>query len=70
MIPSKSTVWCLCVLLLVSILMANFLNSIATDHNFYIENENEGINFTKYLRKKYGVITDTPEKIIWFLQVC
>ncbi|KAJ8721394.1 hypothetical protein PYW07_002169 [Mythimna separata] len=69
MIPSKGTVWCLCVLLLVSIFMANFLNSIATDHNFYIENENEGINYTKYLREKYGAITDTTEKLIWFLQI-
>lgn len=49
--------------------MANFLNIISTDHNFYIEHENEGINFTKYLAEKYGKITATTEKIIWFLQV-
>ena len=69
MIPSKSTVWCLCVLLLISIFMANFLKSIATDHNFYLEDENEGINYTKYLSEKYGKITGTTENIIWFLQV-
>lgn len=69
MILSKSTVWFLGVLLLISIFMANLLNMIATDHNFYIENENEGKNYTKYLADKYGKITDTTEKIIWFLQV-
>ncbi|XP_021182226.3 transmembrane protein 62 [Helicoverpa armigera] len=69
MVLSKSTVWILCVILLVSIFMANLLNIIATDHNFYIENENEGINFTKYLGEKYGKITDTTEKLIWFLQI-
>lgn len=69
MILSKSTIWVLCVLLLVSIFMANLLNIIATDHNFYIENENEGINFTKYLGEKYVKITDTTKNVIWFLQV-
>ncbi|CAH0702326.1 unnamed protein product [Spodoptera exigua] len=69
MILSKSTVWFLGFLLLISIFMANLLNMIATDHNFYIENENEGKNYTKYLAEKYGKITDTTEKIIWFLQI-
>lgn len=69
MIPSKSTLWCLCVLLLISIFMANFFKSISTDHNFYLEDENDGINYTKYLSKKYGKITGTTENIIWFLQV-
>lgn len=49
--------------------MSNFLNSIATDHNFYMENKNEGANFTKYLARKYGRITDEARNIIWFLQV-
>lgn len=69
MILSKSTIWLLCVLLLVSIFMANLLNSIATDHNFYMENKNEGVNYTKYLGEKYGKITDTTGNIMWFLQV-
>lgn len=69
MIFSKSVVWFLCVLLLASIFMANLLNSIATDHNFYMENKKEGINHTNYLGEKYVKITDSSANIVWFLQV-
>ncbi|CAH0750252.1 unnamed protein product [Diatraea saccharalis] len=69
MILSKATISFVCVLLLVSIFMANLLNIIATDHNFYLENKNEGMNHTRYLSKKYGQITDTTKNIIWFLQI-
>ncbi|KAM3963689.1 LOW QUALITY PROTEIN: transmembrane protein 62 [Aphomia sociella] len=69
MILSKTAISLLCVLLLLSILMANFLNSIATDHNFYTESKKEGLNHTNYLGKKYGPITDSTKNIIWFLQI-
>ncbi|XP_026752067.1 transmembrane protein 62-like [Galleria mellonella] len=69
MIISKTTVSLLCVLLLLSIMMANFLNSIATDHNFYTESNNEGLNYTNYLGKKYGPIGDGTKNLIWFLQI-
>lgn len=49
--------------------MANLLNSIATDHNFYMENKKEGINHTNYLGEKYVKITDSSANIVWFLQV-
>lgn len=68
MIFSKAAISLLCILLL-SIFMANLMNIIATDHNFYIENKNEGVNFTKYLSKKYGQIADSPKNLIWFVQV-
>lgn len=69
MILSKAAISFLCVLLLLSIFVANLLNIIATDHNFHIENENAGENFTKYLGEKYGMITDSSANIMWFLQV-
>lgn len=69
MILSKATISLLCLLLLLSIFMANLLNMIATDHNFYIENKKEGINHTKKLCDKYGQIGDSTHNIIWFLQV-
>ncbi|XP_049868323.1 transmembrane protein 62-like [Pectinophora gossypiella] len=69
MILSKATVSLLCILLLLSIFMANLMNIIATDHNFYVENRNEGENYTKYLTKKYEKITDTTQNLIWFLQI-
>lgn len=69
MILSKAAIFSLCVLLLASIFMANLLNIIATDHNFYTENKDEGLNYTNYLGKKYGQITDTTKNIMWFLQV-
>lgn len=69
MIFSKAAISLLCVLLLLSVFVANLLNIIATDHNFYAENRSEGENFTKYLAEKYGKITDTTENLIWFLQV-
>ncbi|XP_030036329.2 transmembrane protein 62-like [Manduca sexta] len=69
MILSKTAIGLLCVLLLFSIFMANLLNLIATDHNFYTEANNEGINYTKSLANKYGAITDSTENIVWFLQI-
>ncbi|XP_038214829.1 transmembrane protein 62-like [Zerene cesonia] len=69
MIFSKAAISLVCVLLLLSIFMANLLNSIATDHNFYNENKYEGENFTNYLGKKYGHITDSPNNLVWFLQI-
>lgn len=69
MIFSKTAISLLCLLLLLSIFVAHILNIIATDHTFYEENENDRDNFTKYLSKKYGRITDTHQNIIWFLQV-
>lgn len=69
MILSKATISLLCLLLLLSIFMANLLNIIATDHNFYIENKNAGMNHTKRLNDKYGQIGDSTKNIIWFLQV-
>lgn len=69
MILSKATVWLLCLLLLLSVFMANLLSMIATDHNFFTENDTSGINYAKKLENKYVKITDTTENIIWFLQV-
>ncbi|XP_075974163.1 transmembrane protein 62-like [Anticarsia gemmatalis] len=69
MILSKRTLWVLCVLLLVSIFMANLLNSIATDHNFYFDDKNAGVNHSQFLGEKYGKITDTSDNVIWFLQI-
>lgn len=69
MITSKSAVWFLCILLLVSIYMAYLLKAIAMDHNFYMEHEKEGANHTVYLGEKYGKITDTSDNFIWFLQI-
>ncbi|KAJ0175725.1 hypothetical protein K1T71_008884 [Dendrolimus kikuchii] len=69
MILSKATLWFLCILLLLSIFIANLLNLIATDHNYYTEHKKEGINYTRYLGNKYGKITDSPKNIMWFLQI-
>lgn len=69
MIFSKTAISVVCVLLLLSIFMANLLNIIATDHKFYSENEREGENFTKHIGEKYGRITDSTKHLIWFLQV-
>lgn len=49
--------------------MANFLNIIATDHNFYADINSEGYNFSKYIGSKYGELGDSPKNLIWFLQV-
>ncbi|CAK1540627.1 unnamed protein product [Leptosia nina] len=49
--------------------MASLLNTIATDHNYYNENKDEGENFTQHLANKYGRITDTTKNLIWFLQI-
>ncbi|XP_063619331.1 transmembrane protein 62-like [Cydia splendana] len=65
---SKTAIYLLCVLLLLSIFVTNLLNSIATDHS-YSENQREGENFTKYLADKYGRITDAKENLIWFMQI-
>lgn len=69
MIFSKAAIGLVCFLLLISIFMANLLNILATDHNYYSEHLKEGINYTKYLGNKYGQITDSPKNIIWFLQI-
>ncbi|XP_014363617.2 transmembrane protein 62 isoform X1 [Papilio machaon] len=69
MIFSKAAISLLCVLLIISIFMASLLNIIATDHNFYIENKDEGLNYTKYLSEKYMKITDSSKNLIWFLQI-
>lgn len=69
MIFSKSAIWLLCALLLLSVFMANLLNIIATDQNFYSDNKNLSVNYTKHLERKIGQITDTSENLIWFLQV-
>ncbi|CAG4974087.1 unnamed protein product [Parnassius apollo] len=49
--------------------MANLLNIIATDHNFYTEDKDSEINYTRYLGKKYNKITDKGHNLIWFLQI-
>ncbi|CAH2230975.1 jg3446 [Pararge aegeria aegeria] len=69
MIFSKTAISLVCVLLLLSVFMANLLKIIATDHNFYAENQSEGANFTSYLGEKYGKINDSPHNLIWFLQI-
>ncbi|KAL4716335.1 hypothetical protein ACJJTC_006697 [Scirpophaga incertulas] len=69
MILSKSTISLLCVLLVVSIIMSNLMNIIATDHNFFKESNNDEMNYSMYLSHKYGRITDSPKNIIWFLQI-
>lgn len=69
MILSKAAISLLCVLLIISIFMASLLNIIATDHNFYTEYKDEGLNYTKYLSQKYKKITDSNKNLIWFLQV-
>ncbi|XP_023936290.1 transmembrane protein 62 [Bicyclus anynana] len=69
MIFSKAAISLVCVLLLLSVFMANLLNIIATDHNFYVENLSQSENFTRYLGEKYGKITDTSDHLIWFLQI-
>ncbi|XP_034827152.1 transmembrane protein 62-like [Maniola hyperantus] len=70
MIFSKSALTLVCVLLLLlSIFMANLLNIIAINNNFYVENKSQGENFTKYLEEKYGKMTETADKLIWFLQI-
>lgn len=69
MILSKVAISLLCMLLLLSIFVAQLLNIIATDHNFYSKNKSLGENRTKYLGEKYGRITDTPQNLMWFVQV-
>lgn len=69
MILSKTAISFLCVLLLLSIFVANILKIIATDHNFYTENEDETVNMSMYLGRKYRKMTDTSENIVWFLQI-
>ncbi|CAH4029319.1 unnamed protein product [Pieris brassicae] len=69
MIFSKAVFSVVCILLLLSMFVASILNTIATDHNFTNENKDEGENFTKYLAKKYGPISDSPNNLIWFLQI-
>ncbi|XP_013183104.1 transmembrane protein 62-like isoform X1 [Amyelois transitella] len=66
---SRSTITFICVLLLLSIIVATFLNSIATDHNFYLDSKAQEENHTRYLGRKYGQITDDPKNVVWFLQI-
>ncbi|XP_050347004.1 transmembrane protein 62-like [Nymphalis io] len=65
---SKAAISLVCVLLIVSVFMANLLNIIAID-NFYTDNNNVGENYTKYLGKRYGQMTDSTKNILWFLQI-
>lgn len=69
MIFSKIAISLIVALLLLSIFMSNLLNLIATDHNFYIEDRDGGINFTKYIGNKYNSVGSSPKNLIWFLQV-
>lgn len=69
MIFSKYAISLLFTLLLFSIFMAHLLKIIATDHNHYIEDKIDGKNHTRYLSQKYGLISDTPRNLIWFIQV-
>ncbi|XP_047530793.1 transmembrane protein 62-like [Vanessa atalanta] len=65
---SKAAISLVCVLLILSVFMANLLNIIAID-NFYAEGSNIGENYTKYLGKKYGQMTDSTKNLLWFLQI-
>lgn len=49
--------------------MANLLNIIAIDHSFDSANKIEGENLTDYLGQKYAHIGDSPQNLLWFLQV-
>lgn len=69
MILSKTAIWLLCVLLLLSVFLANLINLLATDHKYFTQNKNVSLNYTEKLGQKYGKITDTTENIMWFLQV-
>ncbi|KAG7305922.1 hypothetical protein JYU34_008475 [Plutella xylostella] len=69
MIFSKIAISLIVALLLLSIFMSNLLNLIATDHNFYIEDRDGGINFTKYIGNKYNSVGSSPKNLIWFLQI-
>lgn len=69
MIFSKGAISLICVLIVLSMFMANLLNIIAIDHSFDAANKIEGENFTDYLGLKYGQIGDSPHNLIWFLQV-
>lgn len=69
MIFSKGAISFICVLIVLSMFMANLLNIIAIDHTFDNENKIEGENFTDYLGQKYGQITDSSHNLVWFLQV-
>ncbi|XP_053613017.1 transmembrane protein 62-like [Plodia interpunctella] len=66
---SRGTFTLICVLLLLSIIVATFLNAIATDHNFYLDYKSEEENHAKYLGSKYGQMTDDTKNIVWFLQI-
>lgn len=69
MLVTKFTLAVLCFVLLFAIYVANMMNLMAIDHNFYTKNEYRGYNFTQHLLTKYNTTSNSDENILWFLQI-